>query len=147
MSHRQILCQIVFGTKDRRPTIVENHSQDLYKYISAIVKNHNCHLYRINGIADHIHILSDLNPSISLADYVKKIKVASSVWMKASHMFPDFTGWQEGYGAFTYSINEKDTLIEYIKNQKIHHQVENFYDEYVRLLLENGVQFDERYIL
>ncbi len=146
-SHRQILYQIVFGTKNRKPTIPDEHCEKLYKYIWGIVKGQNCKLYRINGIADHVHIMSDLHPSISLADYIKNIKVASSIWMKESTLFPQFAGWQDGYGAFTYSIKEKDILIEYIKNQKVHHRTESFYDEYKRLLVENGVKFDERYLL
>jgi putative transposase len=145
-SYRQIIYQIVFGTKDRKPAISEQHCEQLYRYIWGVVNKHNCHLYRINGIADHIHILSDLHPTICLADYIKNIKVASSIWLKESSLFPEFEGWQDGYGAFTYSIREKDILIEYVKNQKVHHRRESFYDEYKRLLEENGVKFDERYL-
>ena len=146
-SYRQIIYQIVFCTKHRKPTISELHCEGLYRYISGIVSKHNCHLYRINGVADHIHILSDLHPSTSLADYVKNIKVASSIWLKESKLFPEFVGWQDGYGAFTYSIREKDILIEYVKNQKVHHCRESSYEEYQRLLKENDVEFDERYLL
>jgi len=60
---------------------------------------------------------------------------------------PAFEGWQEGYGAFTYSVKEKDTVINYIKNQKEHHKSENFYDEFKRLLIENEIEFDEKYLL
>ncbi|MGH2645210.1 MAG: IS200/IS605 family transposase [Chitinophagaceae bacterium] len=147
MSHRQIFYHIVFGTKNRQPTIAEVKCEELYKYIWGVIKNNNCKLYRINGVEDHIHIFSDLHPSISLADYVKDIKVASSKWMKECGKFPKFKGWQNKYGAFTYSIKEKDTIINYIKNQKEHHKSENFYDEYKRLLIENGVEFDEKYLL
>jgi putative transposase len=146
-TYRQIIYQIVFGTKHRRPTISEESCEQLYRYIWGIVDKHNCKLFRINGVADHIHILSDLHPTISLADYVKNIKVASSLWAKESKLFPKFEGWQDGYGAFTYSIREKNILIEYVKNQKNHHQTESFYDEYKRLLRENEVEFDERYLL
>lgn len=146
-SYRQVFYQIVFGTKFRKPTISQQHGEELYKYIWGIIKNKNCHLFRINGIEDHIHIMSDLHPSICLSDYVKDIKVASSIWMKGSGKFPGFEGWQDGYGAFTYSIREKDMIINYIKNQKEHHQTESFYDEYKRLLIENGVVFDEKYLL
>jgi REP element-mobilizing transposase RayT len=66
-------------------------------------------------VEDHIHIFSDLHPIVSLSDYIKDIKVASSTWMKASGRFPKFEAWQEGYGAFTYSIREKDMIINYIK--------------------------------
>jgi putative transposase len=98
-------------------------------------------------VEDHVHIFSDIHPSSSLADYVKNIKVASSLWLKESGKFPKFTGWQDGYGAFTYSIREKDMIINYIKNQKEHHKTETFYDEYKRLLIENGIEFDEKYLL
>lgn len=107
----------------------------------------NCHLYRIGGAEDHLHIFSDLHPSLSLADYIKNIKVASSVWMKEGGRFPAFTNWQDGYGTFTHAIREKDIIIMYIRNQKEHHKKESFYDEYKRLLLENGVEFDEKYLL
>ena len=96
---------------------------------------------------DHIHIMSDLHPSVCLSDYVKHIKVSTSLWMKESGKFPAFEGWQEGYGAFTYSVKEKETVINYIKNQKEHHKSENFYDEFKRLLIENEIEFDERYLL
>ncbi len=147
MSYRQIFYQIIFGTKDREPTITEDSYQDLYQYIWGIIKNHNCKLYRINGIEDHIHILSDLHPSLALADYIKDIKVASSLWMKESGKYPDFNGWQDGYGAFTYSIREKEMIINYIKNQKEHHKTEGYYEEYKRLMIEHGVEFDEKYLL
>jgi putative transposase len=119
----------------------------LYKYIAGVITSKNCKVYRINGVEDHLHIFSDLHPSISLADYIKTIKVATSLWMKENGKFPDFEGWQDGYGAFTYSIRETDIIINYIKNQKEHHKSESFYDEYKRLLEENGVAFDERYLL
>ena len=101
MSYTQIYYQIVFGTKNRKHTIAETHCKELYKYIYGLIQNKQCKLYRINGIEDHIHIFSDLHPSIALADYIKDIKIASSKWMKESGRFPDFIGWQDGYGAFT----------------------------------------------
>jgi hypothetical protein len=77
---------------------------------------------------------------------VKNIKVASSLWMKASGNFPEFQGWQNGYGAFTYNLRDRDMIINYVKNQKIHHRKEAFDDEYKRLLTENGVEFDDKYL-
>ena len=146
-TYRQIYYQLVFGTKNRQPTIAKEYDVELYKYIYGVIKNKNCKLYRINGIEDHIHIFSDLRPSICLSDYVKDIKIASSLWMKECGKFPAFSGWQDGYGAFTYSIRERDMIINYIKNQKEHHKAENFYDEFKRLLIENGIEFDEKYLL
>lgn len=146
-TYRQIFYQLVFGTKHRKPTIAKAFDEELYKYISGIIKEKQCKLYRINGVEDHIHIMSDLHPSISLSNYIKDIKVASSIWMKKSGKFPAFEGWQDGYGAFTYSIREKDKIINYIKNQKEHHSSENSFDEIKRLLIENGIEYEEKYLL
>jgi REP-associated tyrosine transposase len=146
-SYCQIFYQIVFGTKYRKSTIDETHCLELYQYISGIIANKNCKLYQINGVEDHIHIFSDLHPTICLSDYVKDIKIASSIWMKECNKFPKFEAWQIGYGAFTYSIRERDMIINYVKNQKRHHKKEIFYDEFKRLLIENGIEFDEKYLL
>ena len=78
---------------------------------------------------------------------VKDIKIASSVWIKEQDIFPDFTGWQVGYGAFTYSFKEKNVLINYIKKQEQHHQTKNFREEYIELLNDRQIEFDEKYLL
>jgi REP element-mobilizing transposase RayT len=143
---RQIYYQIVFSTKHRNPVLNIEHEDQLYKYIWGIVKNKNCKLYRINGMPDHIHLFTDLHPSVSLSSFVKDIKVSSNLWIKQSGLFPDFEEWQSGYGAFTYSEREKDTIINYIKNQKEHHKNESFEDEYKNLLISHGVEFDEKYL-
>ena len=73
--------------------------------------------------------------------------MASSEYIKSENLFPNFNGWQNGYGAFTYSIKAKDNLIEYVKNQKQHHRKLNFRNEYINLLNEHGIEFDEKYLL
>ena len=146
-TYRQIFYQIIFATKNRQPTINYEYENELYKYIFGIINNQKCKLYRINGMPDNIHLFCDLHPSLSLSNYIKDIKTSSNKWMKESGKFPNFEAWQEGYGAFTYSIKEKNIIIDYVKNQKLHHKTENFYDEYKRILTENGIEFDEKYLL
>jgi hypothetical protein len=90
--------------------------------------------------------LDDLHSSISLADFVKDIKVASSIWMKHSGKFPKFRGWAERFGAFTLAYRNKQNVINYIKNQEEHHRKVNFEEEYKQLLREHGVPFDDRFI-
>lgn len=143
MAYRQILYHIVFRTKYSEPSINQDHAQDLYKYIWGIIKNKNCRLYRINGIEDHIHILSDLHPSVALADFIKDIKVASSKWMKASGYFPHFKGWGKKYCALTYSYKEKEIIINYIKNQQEHHKKVNFRKEMDRVFREHGIKDED----
>ena len=146
-SYKQILYHIVFCTKERRKTITDANASELYKYIWGILKNHNCHLYRINGAEDHIHLLCDLHPSVSLEALIKDIKVASSLWLKKNPFFKEFKGWAIGYAAITISVREKDIVVEYIKNQKEHHKKINFFDEYKKFLIDNGIKFEEKYLI
>jgi REP element-mobilizing transposase RayT len=146
-TYTQILYQIVFGTKNREPTLIKQNREKLYKYIWGILKNKKCHLYRIGGIEDHIHIVTHIHPTIAPAYLIKDIKIASSEFIEQNDIFNDFGGWQVGYGAFTYSIDAKDNLIEYVKNQEEHHKKESFRDEYVRLLREHNINFNEEYLI
>jgi len=146
MSYYQLLYHIVFATKYRRPTINPVHDIELYKYIWGVTKNLDSKLHRINGIEDHIHLLVSIHPTVPLSEYVKKVKVSSNLWMKASGLFPAFTSWQNEYGAFTLSQSGKKRVSEYIKNQKAHHKKEKFYDELQRLLLANEISFDKKFL-
>lgn len=146
-TYTQILYQIVFSTKYRERTLNKNNRDILFKHIWGLLKNKKCHLYRINGVEDHLHIVTHLHPSVSLSSLVKDIKVSSSLYIKEHNLFENFTNWQEGYGAFTYSIKEKDRLIEYVKNQESHHSIKTFKEEYIELLTEHGIEFDEKYLL
>jgi putative transposase len=144
-SYRQHLYHIVFRTKDSIPTIKQNHVNELYAYITGIIKHKQSHLYRINGVENHLHILTDMNPSIAPMDFMKEIKVSSSVWMIRSNLFTSFDGWAVGYGSFTCSYMEIDRLIEYLKNQQEHHKKISFEDEYRKLLIDYGITPDEKY--
>ena len=146
-SYRQILYHLTFHTKIGEKVLHNSGNEELFKYIWGVIKNKKCRLYRINGVEDHIHIVCDLHPSIALADLVKDIKVSSSIWIKARGIYPLFSNWAESYGAFTLSIREKDIIIIYVMNQQEHHRRENFRDEFIRLLKENGVDFDEKYLV
>jgi REP element-mobilizing transposase RayT len=119
----------------------------MFRYIWGIIKNKKSHLYRIGGVEDHIHIFTDIHQTICVADFVKDIKIATSKWVKHPRIFRNFTNWQDGYGAFTVSRKEKNNLIEYIKNQEHHHNNLTFREEYKRLLLEAGIEFDEKHLL
>ncbi|MEA3286125.1 MAG: transposase, partial [Candidatus Marinimicrobia bacterium] len=111
--------------------------EQLFKYMWGIFKNNNCHLYRINGVEDHIHIITHIHSTVALSSFEKDIKTASSVWIKQEEIFPAFESWQIGYAAFTYSIDSKDDLIEYAKNQEKHHQKQSFINELKELLMKH----------
>ena len=71
----------------------------------------------INCMPDHTHLFVGFKPTFCISDFVKEIKVATSLWMKDSGYYPEFVGWAEGYGAFTYAYRDKALIMNYIKNQ------------------------------
>ena len=143
----QIYYHIVFSTKRRERVLDAQWRREMLAYIWGIIKNHNCHLYRMGAMDDHIHIFSSLHPSVRLADYIKDIKVSSHEWIENKGYCREFPGWQEGYGAFTHSYDEKNQKIEYIKNQEEHHQGMSFRDELIALFREAGIPFEEKYLV
>ncbi|MFN5335041.1 MAG: IS200/IS605 family transposase [Bacteroidota bacterium] len=145
-TYTQIIYQIVFGTKYRIHALTQPNRAEMFKYMANIIRNRNCHLYQINGVEDHIHIILSLHPSISLASFVKDIKVSSSIFIKEKKLFKDFCGWQVGYGAFTYNIKEKHKMIQYVINQEHHHRTISYREEYTDLLNEHGIDFNEQYL-
>lgn len=145
-TYRQLLFHIVFSVNYRQPQLGPEIERPLHNYIAGIGRNLHCQLLYINGTADHIHILTELHPSVALSDLVKTIKVASSLWLKSTGLCPDFAGWQEGYVAFSLSVHEKPALVACLRHQKQHHTRETSREEFIRLLTEHGIQYDPRYV-
>ena len=149
-SSNSMLCSCnnsLYSTKNREHTLIADNRKELFKYILGILKNKKCHLYQIGGVTDHLHIITHLHPATALADLIKDIKLASTAYIKSKVLFPEFNGWQDGYGAFTYSIEAKENLISYVKNQEVHHQKKTFLEEYTELLQEHNIEYDEKYLL
>jgi putative transposase len=126
--------------------MIKNNRDALFKYITGILKNKNCHLYQINGVEDHLHILTHVHPSIALADLIKDVKISSNKFIKEQHLFPEFIGWQDGYNAFTYSNNALPNLIRYVQNQEEHHKKESYLNEIKALFKEHDIDFDEKFL-
>jgi len=144
-TYTQILYHLVFATKDRRPALSDARREELFRYMTGVIKNNQCRPIWINGVKDHVHLLMSVHPTVALAELVKDVKVASSVWIKENAVFPNFLNWQEGYGAFTHSLRDQPDLITYLKGQEEHHRRVTFEEEYRKLLLDAGIAFDERY--
>ncbi|MGL4944110.1 MAG: IS200/IS605 family transposase [Thermoguttaceae bacterium] len=147
MSYISLAYHVVFRTKNSRLAIVEKHERELYAYILGFTKNTNAHLYRVGGMPDHVHLFLTIPPTIAISTFMKDLKIATSKWLRESPQFPAFDGWAEGYAAISYNQKDKEMVVNYIKNQKEHHQTTNFADELRSILNENNVVIDERYFL
>lgn len=137
---------IVFSTKLRKPLIGTSIEKELHYYLLGLCSELGCYPIRIGGYNDHIHILYNLSKRITLAVLLEKLKGHSSKWIKTKGSeFKDFY-WQDGYGAFSVSESDLPHLIEYIDKQHEHHTVKSFKEEFIEILKENEVEYDERYL-
>ncbi len=140
MSHISFTYHFIWRTKYREDTISEEYERNLYGYIFSMCRNKDCYLYRLNSMPNHIHMCCEVKQTIAVSEFIKVIKQETSKWMKEHpKWFPEFTAWGKGYAGFTYSAQDRPKIIEYIKNQKIHHKEVSFKDEYLNLLREFGL--------
>lgn len=144
MSHTNLLYHIVFATKDRAPLITDSLRPRLHDYLGGIVRNLNGTALEINGIADHVHLLVILPPTLAVSDFMSKLKANSFTWAK--RQTNGRFAWQSRYGAFTVSESQIERVREYIRHQEEHHRRRAFADEYKALLRAHRIEFDEAHL-
>jgi REP element-mobilizing transposase RayT len=142
----QIYIQVVFAVSGRLSLIRSEHEEEIYRYITGIVRNDGHKLIAINGMPDHIHILLGVRPDMALSDLVRDIKANSSRFINERRLVGGKFGWQEGFGAFSYSRSQLDSVIRYIRDQEQRHRRRSFKDEYLSLLRKFAVEFDDKYV-
>lgn len=136
---------LVFSTKGREPWIDASWRSRLHEYLGGTVRGLDGISQGIGGVADHVHLLVGLKATHCLADFVRELKKASSVWMHEERKLAGFA-WQEGYAAFTVSASARYAVREYIAQQEEHHRTRSFRDELVAMLRGAGVEYDARYL-
>jgi len=141
-----ILIHLIWSTKNRYPWLSPGMREKTHAFLAGAVRHMDCEAYRVGGMADHVHLAVRLSRTLSVADLVKEVKTASSKWLKEGDS--EFNGfyWQQGYGAFSVGMSQKDTLLHYIDTQEEHHRMRTFQDEYRAFLTKYGIQYDERYV-
>ena len=137
---------IVFSTKYRQPLIKPDVESELHAYLGGICNQLECQTIKVGGYTDHIHILCKLSKKIALMKLVEEVKSHSSKWVKTKGEDYSHFYWQNGYGAFSVSPSQVETVIAYIANQHQHHSKKNFQDEYQAILKKYQVEFDEKYV-
>lgn len=114
--------------------------------MSGIITNKSHKSIIINGMADHVHILLGLNPKESISELTKEIKRCTSIFINDNKWYPGKFAWQEGYGAFSYGRSQLDIIYNYILKQKDHHVKKSFREEYLSLLKNFQIDYDEKYL-
>jgi len=145
-TYSQILLQIVFTVHGRQNLISEEHRNELERYITGIITKRGQKLLAIFCMPDHVHIVIGLKPSMSISDLVRDIKTGSSNFINDSKWVRGRFNWQEGFGVFSYSKPQLEDVVGYVLNQKEHHQENSFKQEYLGLLKQFEIDYDDRYL-
>ncbi len=143
----KVVVHFVFSTKDRFPFLKgKSIRSGMHAYLGRIFKEYDSVAIEVGGTADHVHILCFLGRNVSMSELACKAKANSSAWVKRlGGMMAKFE-WQGGYGAFSVHVSQIDRVREYIRGQEEHHRVRTFQEEYLCMLQEYGVEYDERYL-
>ena len=142
----QIYIQVIFAVKGRQNLIAKSWRTELHKYMAGIIKGKEQKSIIVNGVADHVHCFIGLRPSMAIADLVRDIKNNSSNFINTNKFVAGKFSWQEGYGAFSYSQSQVEDVYQYILNQENHHASKTFKEEYIQLLKNYEIPFDEKYL-
>jgi len=140
MSYTNLLYHIVYATKERSPLITRDLRPRLHEYLGGTVRGLGGIALEINGTADHVHVLAKLRSTISLSEFMSKLKAGSSGWAK--RQTNGRFGWQARFGAFTVSESQVERVRHYIRNQEHHHSKHSFEAEFKALLLAHHIDFD-----
>ncbi len=144
-THLSLHYHIIFGTKDRAPSILPAWRHQLHEYLGGVVRGLGGFPEGIGGVADHVHLLLSLKATHCIADFVRELKKASSAWVR-EHQDSATFAWQTGYAAFSVSATACTAVREYISNQEEHHRVNTFQEEYVSMLTKANIQYDPQYL-
>ncbi len=141
-----LLFHIVYSTKYRRATINSSWQDELYGYMGGIIDEQRGTLLRAGGVADHVHLLAKLSPTIAISDVLRLVKANSSKWVNEHHPGDRKFQWQTGYAAFSVSESQAATVKRYIDNQQKHHQTRTFEDEFIAMLKRHNIQYDPKFV-
>ncbi len=142
-----VYLHLVFSTKDRRPFLRDPDLRaETHAYLGSASGQLDCPAILAGGVEDHIHLLARYARTITQADWVKELKRVTSIWIKTRAPSLSEFAWQAGYGVFSVSASNTETVRAYVERQDEHHRQLSFQDEFRALLRKHGLEWDERYI-
>ena len=142
----QLYIQVVFAVKGGENLLQKPWREEVFKYMSGIIKGKNQKPIIVNGVTNHVHLFIGLKPSMPLSDLIRDVKNNATNFINENKFLKGKFSWQEGYGAFSYSHSQLDTVYQYILNQEEHHKKKTFKEEYLDFLQKFEIEYDERYL-
>lgn len=145
-TYTKLYIQIVFAVKGRASLIREEFRDELQKYITGIIQNKKQKLYAIYCMPDHVHIFVSMGPELAISDLVRDVKANATSFINDKRWVEGHFEWQRGFGAFSYSESQVKAVVNYVLNQREHHEKKTFREEYIELLKQFDIDFDNKYL-
>jgi putative transposase len=145
-TYTQLNVHVVFAVKGRENVLTEKFTIRLFEYLSGTLDKLQQFPLAVGGHRNHVHVFFELNPASSLADIMEKAKANSSKWINENKFVAGHFEWQRGYGGFSYSRSQRDGVIKYIMAQEKHHQHLTFKEEYLKMLANFEIKFEDQYM-
>jgi len=137
---------VIFSTKNREPWISQDVEERIWKFLGGIARENGMKALLVGGMADHIHLALALPPTQSVSKTMQLLKGGSSKWIKDALPRMRAFAWQDGYGAFSVSKSNLPEIVAYIQNQREHHRVKTFKEEFLTFLVRHEIDYEERYL-
>lgn len=145
-TYTQLYIHFVFAVRFRAAQLLPAWDEEVRRYITGIVQNHDHKLIAINNVSDHMHLFVGLDPKQSLSALMQHVKGDSSAFINERQLLPQLFRWQEGYAAFSHSRSQVDAVVKYIAGQQAYHDKVSFGAEYRKMLTDAGIEWDQRYV-
>ena len=121
MSYHQLFYHLVWATKHRAPLITPDFEPALHSWIRAKAIDLGAMIFALNGMADHVHLVASIPPTLAVSKFVGQVKGASSARVNRSGSLSTTFAWQDRYGAFTFDKKRLSRVVAYVERQKEHH--------------------------
>ena len=145
-TYSQLYVHFIFGVSGKKALIPSAHKDEIHKYICGIINNRKCHVYAINSMPDHTHILVSMKPDIAPSTLMRDVKAISSKFINEKKWAPIEFRWQTGFAAISHTHSQLSAVIRYIENQEEHHRKKSWKEEYVEILKKFGSEYDPKYL-
>lgn len=126
VSHSKYLLKVhlVFACKYRKKLLQGEINESMKQILQEIADQSDFDIIVMETDADHIHIMLDYPPTLSVRQMVNRLKSVSTVhiWQKyekflLKHFWKVRTFWSDGYFACSTGDASADTIKKYIEEQ------------------------------
>jgi putative transposase len=120
--YSEINLHMTWHTKNNNSVLINSIENRLHHYLERETrKTKNVFFHAVDGTENHVHLVATIPPSLLISEWIGKLKGGSSFYINHEIANRKLLEWQDGYGVVSFGTKDLKWVIEYVKNQKVHH--------------------------